>query len=350
MTQAVAQTDSVLFRSPSWTAQAGKVAQSIGTPFFHEELIRLLEATVATDAVWIIRYAGDAIPDVVFTRNVPAHTRRVYAEQCAKLDPFSAGWRKRRQAGVFTLDRLRSKDPAYRLYSDLFLAAAGMEDELGILLPVTAHNCFAIFLERKSGLFQEWEVERLDTVYPAIEPWCRSHLGWLFDDLKTPSRSGGMRLLNRPTIILDHAGQQIYANDSWNEAARRIPALKAQAAALAASAGAERDLGEVIIRAERLGPYFPLAPNGSMLVLEKATDPSSSPEADVATRLLSAFTRRERDILRLAVSGLGNQEISDAIGVASASIRNVKTRIYRKSGVTSEGELVLKFLPFAKQL
>lgn len=350
MTRAVAPAGALLFRSPFWTAQAGRVAQSIGTPFFHEELIRLLEATVATDAVWIIRYAGDAIPDVVFTYNVPAHAKRVYSKQCAPLDPFSARWRKKKQAGVFTLDRLRSKDPAYRLYSDLFLSAAGMEDELGILLPVAAHNCFAIFLERQTGLFHGWEVERLETIYPAIEQWCRSHLGWLFDDLKNPSRSGGMRLLNRPTVIFDHAGQQIYSSDAWSEAARRIPELKAQAAALAACAETERDLGEIILRAERLGPDFPLAPNGAMLVLEKTTDASSAPEAALATRLLSSFTRRERDILRLAVSGLSNQEISDTLGVASASIRNVKTRIYRKSGVTSEGELVLKFLPYAKQL
>lgn len=350
MTQAEAQASLMLFRSPFWNAQACKVAQAIGTPFFHKELIRLLEATVATDAVWIIRYAGEAIPDVVFTHNVPAHAKRVYSEQCARLDPFSARWRKKKQAGVFTLDRLRSKDPAYRLYSDLFLEAAGMQDELGILLPVTAHNCFAIFLEREMGLFHEWEVGRLETVYPAIEQWCRSHLGWLFNDLKHPYRTGGRHLLNRPTVIFDHAGQQIYSTESWNEAARRIPVIKARAVSLSAGSESEADLNAVIIRAERLGPDFPLAPNGSMLVLEKATDASCSPDAAVAIRLLSSFTRRERDVLRLAVNGLGNQEISDALGVAAASIRNVKTRIYRKSAVASEGELVLKFLPFAKEL
>lgn len=338
------------FRAPEWNVQAGKVAQSIGTPFFHEELIRLLAMTVATDAFWIIRYAGETVPDVVFTHNISAQVKRVYSEQCAKIDPFSGRWRSGKEPGVFTLDKLRSKDPAYALYSKTFLDAAGMEDELAIFLPVAAHSCFAIVLEREKGLFDENDVHLLTTIYPAIEKWYQSHFGWLFDDLKNPNNSTSRRLLNRPTIIFDHAGECVYSNDMWADAVRRGPALKNHAVELVSDGLTTRNLADQVLRAERLGPGFPLAPNGTMLVLEKTTDALPTIESTATVRPFASFTRREKDVLRLVLKGMTNLEISKALGVGAASIRNVKTRLYRKSGVVTEGELVLKFLPFADSL
>ena len=51
MGQSVSLENSSLFRDLQWNAQIGKVFQSIGTPFFHEELIDLLEITVETDCL-----------------------------------------------------------------------------------------------------------------------------------------------------------------------------------------------------------------------------------------------------------------------------------------------------------
>lgn len=336
--------------SAVWNVQAGKVIQSIGTPYFHEELIQLLEITVPSDAFWIIRYAGEAVPDVVFTRGVSAQTQRVYSRDCAQIDPFSARWRREKVAGVFTLARLCASNPAYTLYSSIFLAAADMKDEMCIFLPITAHNCFAIFLERKHGLFVEREVRRLELVYPAIEGWCQAHLGWLFNDLRKPGRPGDIRLLNRPTIVFDHAGHPVYASEGWAKAIHRYPALKQQAAKLALSGDAELCLDGSVLRAERLNAEFPLAPNGSMLVLEKVSIAPSSLEASGSAAPFAAFTGRERDVLRRVLKGMRNEEISAELGVGVGSIRNLKFRLYRKSGVSSEGELVSRFLPFARLL
>lgn len=338
---------STIFRTPAWNLRIGKVLESIGSPFFHEELIGLLEITILSDAFWIIRYAGEAIPDVVFTRGVSAQTRRVYSKVCAPIDPFSARWRSGRQSGIFTLEQLRSNDAAYKRYSDVFLAAAGMDDEVGMILPVTAHSCFAIFLERKHGFFTEDEVRNLETVYPAIEGCCQSHLGLLFNETRKSDFSAGAPAVQSPSALFDHAGNHVYSNGNWSQATHRFPKLKQLAAALAVTGGVEQVSEEWILRTKRLNSDFPLAPNGAMLVLDKVTAAPASRESNEVAGPLTVFTRRERDVLRLVLKGMKNPEISSTLGVGGGSIRNIKLRLYRKSGVASEGELVSKFIAFA---
>ncbi|MRI56904.1 response regulator transcription factor [Methylorubrum populi] len=338
-----------LFQSLPWNAQIGRVFQSIGTPFFHEELIDLMKITVETDAFWIIRYSGEAAPDVVFTRGVSPHTERVYSRKCAPIDPFSARWRNLREAGIFTLGRLRANDPTCTSYSEIFLRAAGMDDELGIILPISADNCFAIFLERKHGLFSDNDVRILETLYPAIDGCCRSHLRWLFDDVKSTENSPTAPALPRPTAIFDRAGHHVYSDASWIKAAHRFPALKQQAAKLAVGGGAESRLDDWVLRAERLTPDFPLAPNGTILILERVTIALPN-KANNNFDVFSEFTRRERDVLRLVLRGKSNADISAELGIGLGSIRNIKLRLYRKSGVSSESELVAKLITFESSL
>ncbi|MCG5249352.1 response regulator transcription factor [Methylorubrum extorquens] len=339
-----------VFTSLPWNAQIGKVLQSIGTPYFHEELINLLGITVPTDAFWIIRYAGEALPDVVFTRGVSAQTERVYSKHCARIDPFFARWRSLREAGVFTLDALRANDPICASYSDIFLPAAEMDDELGILIPVTALNCYAIFLERRGGIFTNGEVHLLEAVLPAISGFFRSHLGRVFFEKSKVDFLTDAPPTPHPTAIFDHAGHEVYANESWSKATHRFPSLKRQAARLASNEGAESFSDEWILRVERLNSDFPLAPNGARLVLEKKTITAFPVGSRHDPSLFEIFTRREREVLRLMLKGLKNNEISAELGVGAGSIRNLKLRVYRKSGVSSEGELVSKFLSLATTL
>lgn len=335
-----------LFRALSWNVQIGKVIQSIGTPFFHEELIDLLKATIKTDAFWIIRYSGVAAPDVIFTRDVSATAERTYSRHCAQIDPFSANWKSLREAGVVTLSTLQESDSACTFYSKIFLRAAGMDDELGIILPITKENCFAIFLERKHGLFTDDEVQVLKTLYPAIEGCCRSHLGWLFHNVDKTAALTSAQSFQRPTSIIDHAGHHVYSDSGWNQAARRFPTLKTEAAKLALEGGKEFVLEDWVLRAERLNSDFPLAPNGAMLVLERADVAMLSNSVSDAPDVFSTFTRREREVLRLVLEGMKSDAISAKLGIGIGSVRNIKFRLYRKSGVSSEGELMSKLIIF----
>jgi DNA-binding CsgD family transcriptional regulator len=345
----VPETASV-FVSTSWNTQIGKVIQSIGTPFFHEELICLLEITVATDAFWIIRYTKDASPDVVFTRGVSAHARRVYSTKCARIDPFSAEWQRFGKPGVFTLRNLRSENPACTTYSDIFLRAAEMDDELGVFLPVTTQTCFAVFLEREEGCFLDDEIESLRTVHSAINNFCKSHFDIIFGDTRTADSSVEIAEIQSPTTIFDHAGHHVFSNDGWDKATRGVPMLKQSAAKLALGGDTEFVSDGWVLRLRRMNSDFPLAPKGSMIVLEKAAAALSVGKTSGTPNLFSKFTDRERDVLRLMLHGMTNTEISAKLEIGIGTIRNVKLRLYRKSGVSSEGELVSKFMAFSSSI
>ncbi|WP_395666287.1 LuxR C-terminal-related transcriptional regulator [Methylocella sp.] len=331
---------------PRWRLRAAQAARSIGTEYFLGAFIDLLEASVRSDAVWVIRYSGDAAPDVVFTRNVPARAERVYAEQCSGLDPFSMRWRTTREAGVFTLAALRDASVEYRRYTELFLPAANVEDELGVFFPVTAHNCFAFFLERETGRFTQAEVERARLVHPALEGLHRAHLGWLFNALRTSDAPETTRLIDRPTLIQDHAGQKVYANDAWNALAAADPSIAAAARAGGDDA-AGIVLGAHVLKAETLGWDFPLAPRGRMFVVEprgegEARDAARDAEA---AAVLARFAPRERDVLDLVMEGASTERIARRLAIGVGAVRNCKTRIYRKAEVASEGALVSRFMP-----
>ncbi|MDR4306223.1 helix-turn-helix transcriptional regulator [Chelatococcus sambhunathii] len=331
--------------TPDWFERAGEVIQSIGTQFFHRELIKLLEASIRSDAVWIIRYSGEALPDVVYTYNVPAEAEKVYVEQCAGVDPFSMRWRRTRDSGVFTLQTLPDDSVEYLVYKKIFLQAAGMEDELGVFFPVTAHNCFAFFLEREKGHFTKAEVERARLMFPALESFHRAHLGWLFNELRhtnTPEVTG---LINRPTLIRDRTRQQVYANDGWNEVIARHPEIAADVEALSSGAAGQADYEDFVLKAELLGADFPLAPGGRMYVIERHASAYGEERFESLSHVFRIFTPRERDILDLVMQGRNSAEISDRLGIGVGTVKNCKMRIYRKAEVETERALVAKFMP-----
>lgn len=328
-----------------WFGHAGEVIKSIGTEFFHRELIKLLEASIRSEAVWIIRYSGEAPPDVVYTHNVPDSALRVYCEQCAGVDPFSMRWKARREAGVFTLARLRNESVEYLLYTKLFLPAAGMDDELGVFFPVTAHNCFAFFLEREKGLFTQADVARAELMYPALASFYRAHLGWMFNELRYSNTPEATGLINRPTLIQDRAGQQVYANDSWSDLARENARVATVSAALAGSGASHVEFDEFVLKSEVLGADFPLAPGGRMFVVERHASAYGQTHLDSVSNIFQIFTPRERDILDLVMEGRNSAEISDRLEISVGAVKNCKMRIYRKVEVTTERGLVAKFLP-----
>lgn len=330
--------------APSWFAHAGEVIKSIGTEFFHREFIKLLEASIRSDAVWVIRYSGEALPDVVHTRNVSAPAARTYAEQCSGVDPFSQRWRLKREAGVFTLASLRNDSVEYQLYVKLFLPAAGVDDELGVFFPVTAHNCFAYFLEREHGLFTPAEVKRAELMFPALEAFHRAHLGWMFNELRHSNAPETAGLINRPTLIQDRSGQKVYSNESWNGFATLNPSLSPRLEELSAGGLNQIEFDDHVLKSEAMGIDFPLAPGGRMFVIERQSADRAA-QRDRISNVLRAFTARERDILALVMCGKNSAEISNRLKISVGAVRNCKLRIYRKADVATERALVKKLMP-----
>jgi two-component system, NarL family, nitrate/nitrite response regulator NarL len=56
---------------------------------------------------------------------------------------------------------------------------------------------------------------------------------------------------------------------------------------------------------------------------------------------MSRLTARERDVVRLVVDGMRNQEIAASLSLSEHTIRNYLLRIYEKLGISSRVELVL---------
>jgi DNA-binding CsgD family transcriptional regulator len=330
--------------TPAWFADAGAVVQSIGTEFFHRELIRLLEVSIPSDAVWIIRYSGEAPPDVVYTHNVTERARQVYLEECGGIDPFSMRWRTRREGGVATLAALRDDSVEYLLYARLFLPAAGVMDELGVFFPVAGQNCFGFFLEREQGRFTAAEVRRAELMYPALASLYRAHLGWLFNELRYADKPEASGLINRPTLIEDRSGEKVYSNAAWDEIAERNPSVLVSPE-LAGPEPGQIELGGLLVKAEPLGADFPLAPGGRMIVAERRPGAAASERASSLANVFQIFTPRERDILDLVMDGRCTAEIAERLGIGAGSVKNCKMRIYRKADVATERALVTKFLP-----
>jgi FixJ family two-component response regulator len=58
------------------------------------------------------------------------------------------------------------------------------------------------------------------------------------------------------------------------------------------------------------------------------------------TATLEKLTPREREVLALALAGLGNKEIAARLGISLRTSEGHRSRIYLKTGVTSLLELV----------
>lgn len=328
-----------------WVECAGRVVEAIGTEFFHREFIKLLQASIPSEAVWIIRYSREAAPDVIHTHDVPRHAEQVYVEQCAALDPFSARWRRDRRAGVLTLATLRDDSVDYLVYKRIFLAAAGMEDELSIIFPAAGQNCFAFVIERERGPFTKADIDRANLIYPALEGFYGAHLNCLFNELHYSNAPELAGLAARPTLIWDRSGQVVYANEGWTDLARLNPAISENLRQLAAGVSESFEFEALVLRTEALGMDFPIAPGGRMFVVDTRPSRYGDQRLESIASLFQIFTPRERDILDLVMQGLNSARIAHRLNIGVGTVKNCKMRIYRKVEVTTEAALVKKLAP-----
>ena len=93
------------------------------------------------------------------------------------------------------------------------------------------------------------------------------------------------------------------------------------------------------------------------MALEIVSDGSVWAPRKVLARLLDAsghigngakdvvFTARETEILTLLVSGMGNREIGDGLGIDESTVKAHVARLMRKAGVKNRVELTLFALP-----
>jgi len=110
-----------------------------------------------------------------------------------------------------------------------------------------------------------------------------------------------------------------------------LAAMKAGASGyVLKGAGATELIG--VIRSVHAGQVY-VAPALAWGLLREMSKPRTSP--------LDELTAREREVLELVASGLGNQEIGDRLGLAEKTIKHYMTNILGKLQVRSRVEAAL---------
>jgi DNA-binding CsgD family transcriptional regulator len=251
-----------------------------------------------------------------------------------------------------TLSRFKAENVEFIIYSKIFGGAANISDEMAMFFTAVGHCCLALFLVRQNGTFSTADIKRAELIFPAFDGYHHAHLSWLFNGLRYTDRAEIEGFIKRPTLIQDRFQEQVYANDSWIKAATADPTVGeiVRASSMNSAAAQKYDASDFVVRSEALDRYFPLAPGGRIFVLEpRSAAKNESIAADQVAATLENFTRREREILALIMSGQSTGQIAQKLQISKGTIKNCRLRIYRKADVTSERALVNKFTAIFKK-
>ena len=326
-----------------WFNRIGQIAQSIGSREFHHELVDLFGACIRHESCWIIRFSRTAAPEVLFTYNVSEEVVGTYCGGYSDIDPFSEYWKYNSHTGVIMLTEALARSQRSEAYGRDFLPRANISDEMSIFLPTVGQDCYGLFLERENGQFSRADVDRAQLVFPALEGCHRAHLSWLFANVHRISELEHHGLANKPILIQDRFGAEIYSNDAWNEAVAADRTICFRLDDLPARREETRMLDGWVLKFQPLRGDFLLAPHGRMFVLEPHVPSRAAAPLDCPAP--TELTPRERDIFSLTMNGCTTGQIAQTLKISKGVVKNYKLRIYRKAQVDSERALVRKFAP-----
>lgn len=328
---------------PDWFRRVGELARSIGTDRFHQRVIEVLGSTIPHASNWIIRFSRVAPPDVIHTSNVPGHVVDFYRTNCAEIDPFSAHWKAFEEPGVRTLSSFSTPpDPSVdaSAYRRLFLPVAGVSDELGMFFSTVGQSSLGLFLERERGRFTEAEIGRAKLAFPLLDGFHKTHVGRIFNRLRYSGDAIESGLSNRPTLVQDRYGLDIFATPSWQAAVAEDEAIGLAVASVHRDTAV--DVGKHTIKIEHFDRYFPLAPSGRMFVLTPRQEGGGDGSVE-RQELERNLTNLERKVFDLIMQGMSTGEIAQALGIGKGTVKKYRHRIYGKAGAASGRDLVLRF-------
>ena len=64
------------------------------------------------------------------------------------------------------------------------------------------------------------------------------------------------------------------------------------------------------------------------------------------TLVITALSKREMEIVRLAASGLSNCEVGQRLSLSKSTVKNYLVRVYEKLGISTRIELILYILSY----
>ena len=64
------------------------------------------------------------------------------------------------------------------------------------------------------------------------------------------------------------------------------------------------------------------------------------------TVVITALSKREMEIVRLAASGLSNCEVGQRLSLSESTVKNYLVRVYERLGISTRIELILYILSY----
>lgn len=287
---------------------------AVGRADFYAAALKLIGSELDHDLLSLTRYTKHAPPDLIslapddFDRDAIQR----YCDGLYVQDPFYRFWYDKGAPGVVTLQQVAPEDMWQSPYATDFLHDVRIRDEICVFLPPLQGASVALLVDRAHRDFSPHERERVERLFPLLSSLHALHVRMLL--AAVPKRRPSTDVNSPPVRLVDGHGYEMYRAPTWPN---DVTLGMAQSARLA------------------LSNDFVLAPGGAIEYIDDAAFPPPPIEST------EALTPRERDIVRLTLEGYPTIAIAGKLGLAVGTVKNHRTRIFRKLDITTERELFL---------
>jgi DNA-binding CsgD family transcriptional regulator len=335
--------------SPEFYIALGALASEVGRSRFYRNLAPILARISRSDSYLVMRYARFSAPDFLVNEIMSQEAVDLYCAGYYRLDPFYNYWRQFGRCGVVPVKTILCHNKNEYEYFNVIYREAHIYDEIAVFLPAPGGASIAIFVERTADNFDDSDIEAIKLLYPMVDGLHKLHLDWLFLNSNHDIGSVRSREIPRAVMILDRDGRRVFTSREWRDTERQNPKLDPAMRTLKEEQPGFVEIADnVVVHAEKLRSDFPIAPNGTICVIESRdsmaieTDYASSVSRFIAEHCL---TPREGRIVELILAGYPTEEIARRLHISRGTVKNHRGRLYYKLDITTERELFSLFLP-----
>lgn len=319
----------------------GEIAGLLGQSAFYKALTDCIGQEVGAEFRMVMRYSRSAAPVYVVHEDLDTGLMQDYLNGLYRIDPVYKLCKGPAHPGVYTLASLGTTNRQLAQYSKQFLSQAGMVDDLIVLFAAPASTMIALIFERTTPYLAN-DVAPVSALYPLLAGLQRAH-----ERVQIALMVSGHGKSELAYRILDKDDRIVFDSTEWTETFSRNPVLQGHIERLK-----PRTLQSMVLEpgfvlcAQPLQDEYATAPGGTLLILERgqAGMPPVDPLDAAETFRDVVLTPRERDIVRLIFLGFPNIKIAEELNLSINTIKNHRKRLYLKLDITTERELLLRFM------
>lgn len=319
----------------------GEIASLLGQSAFYKALTGYLGEVVNADVQMVMRYGKSAAPVYVVHDGLDQRLMADYLAGLYRIDPVYRHCKGVAHPGVYRLDTLGTSDRQLSQYAMQFLSQAGMVDDLVVLFPAPASSVIALIFERSTPFTLD-EAAYVREMYPLFAGLQKAHERVLINLMASGSVESDLAYR-----VLDKDDRIVFDSAAWQETFSKNPLLLSYVNRVKIHDQQSMALEPgFVLRIQALLDDYATAPGGTLLILERGQAGMSPVNPQEAAEMFTntVLTPRERDIVRLIFLGFPNAKIAEKLDLSVNTIKNHRKRLYSKLDITTERELLLKFM------